>query len=716
MSIDFAILIEPVARRLLGEPNSQLSTKNDLRWGNKGSFSVDIKKGIWFDHEAKQGGGCLDLIQRHFAGNPLDWLRSEKLIDATERKIAYRFCDENDVVLFREIRVETTDTGKRIRSHFERADGNGGWTKGKGALKDARRVLFRLRELIQAPPDQPVFIVEGPKKVDALYAIGLIATCNPGGAGMGWLKGYNEFFRDRDVIILPDNDVSGQHLSDKIARNLAGVARRVRVLALPDLKPKGDVIDWLGAGGTKDNLLGLVETTATWEETRSGTPEDGGHHERQNELAELDEQYCVVRVGGKTRVMWFEHEAERWVARYASFADFSNYHCNRKIIVPNKKGMPTDISLGQLWLASPERPTFSGITFQPNKPSIVEGKKNLWRGWGVEPAPGDWSLMRAHIKAIIAANNETFDRYVIHWTAFAFQHPDQPAGVALVLRSDEEGTGKGTFARALCKIFGQHALQISDSRYLTGNFNAHLQDCGLLFADEAFWPGDKSAEGTLKRIITEPSLVIEPKGIDPYAVPNCLHLIMSSNQEWVVPVSMSGRRFAVGDVSNERQNDRPYFKALRAEIDNGGLAAMLYDLLHLDLSSFDIFDFPRTEALIEQKVLSLEPFDQWWVGLLEEGRLPQFGNIENNPRRALTTSLLEDAKRKVAGMKYWSDVSFGRKLSKYGCTSFKETAGPRGWEFPPLAEARAEWERKAGGWSWNTEASEWEFAATMGGF
>jgi len=32
---------------------------------------------------------------------------------------------------------------------------------------------------------------------------------------------------------------------------------------------------------------------------------------------------------------------------------------------------------------------------------------------------------------------------------------------------------------------------------LVGNFNAHLIDCVLLFADEAFWAGDKQGENTL---------------------------------------------------------------------------------------------------------------------------------------------------------------------------------------------------------------------------
>jgi hypothetical protein len=63
-SVDLAAHIGPVAGKLLGEPNRTLSNGRELRYGTHGSLSVDIEKGTWFDHENKQGGGVLDLVQR----------------------------------------------------------------------------------------------------------------------------------------------------------------------------------------------------------------------------------------------------------------------------------------------------------------------------------------------------------------------------------------------------------------------------------------------------------------------------------------------------------------------------------------------------------------------------------------------------------------------------------------------------------------------------
>lgn len=129
-----------------------------------------------------------------------------------------------------------------------------------------RRVPYRLPEL--ASSKGTVFVPEGEKHVDRLIELGLRATTNPGGAGK-WRADYSEFLRGADVVILPDNDVVGRKHGEAIARSLSGVAARVCILALPGLKEKGDVIDWLDAGGNKDELLRLAELTPDWQPSQA---------------------------------------------------------------------------------------------------------------------------------------------------------------------------------------------------------------------------------------------------------------------------------------------------------------------------------------------------------------------------------------------------------------------------------------------------------------
>ena len=88
-----------------------------------------------------------------------------------------------------------------------------------------------------------------------------MATTNAGGDGK-WHDEYSEYLRDRRTVIVPDNDDPGREHAAKVARSLRGVAASVRVLELPNLPPKGDVSDWLDAGGRVDELLVLAESAS----------------------------------------------------------------------------------------------------------------------------------------------------------------------------------------------------------------------------------------------------------------------------------------------------------------------------------------------------------------------------------------------------------------------------------------------------------------------
>jgi hypothetical protein len=427
-------------------------------------------------------------------------------------------------------------------------------------------------------------------------------------------------------------------------------------------------------------------------------------------LERLNAEYAVVQYGGKVRVLGFDFQNGRKVATFLTFDDFSNYHRKETVLVNGKR-----VPLGRWWTNHPRRRTYSGLTFRPDQGDVVDGRLNLWRGWGVSPNPGDWSLMRQHLEEVIAAGNAEDAEYILNWLAWAVQHPAERAQVALVLKGGR-GTGKGTIGNAMCCIFGQHAVQISSIEHLAGRFNAHLRDTCLVFADEAYWPGDKRAEGTLKRLITEPTLFVEAKGLDGVTVDNMLHVLMASNSDWVVPAGEHERRFAVFQVSEDRRQDKDWFAPLYEQLENGGYAAMLHELLHRELGDWHPRQVPMTGALRDQQVRNLEPLDAWLVGLLDSGVLPTGGDQPNrvpshsyhdiegrNPKNGL----FDLARERVPALRRHDDQVLAGHLKKLGCKPWRSNA-QRGWEFPPLVECRSKWEEKYPGWKWNhPEATEW---------
>ncbi len=165
----------------------------------------------------------------------------------------YDYRNENGELLYQALRFDPKDFRQR------KPDGQGGWS---WSVKDVPKVLYRLSDMIAAK-DRAVLVTEGEKDVDRLHSIGCIATCNVGGAGK-WLDEYSEQLRGRTVIILPDKDEPGQKHAEKVAAALHEIAKSVRILKLPGLPEKGDVSDWIDAGGTRKKLAELHRATPEW--------------------------------------------------------------------------------------------------------------------------------------------------------------------------------------------------------------------------------------------------------------------------------------------------------------------------------------------------------------------------------------------------------------------------------------------------------------------
>lgn len=288
-----------------------------------------------------------------------------------------------------------------------------------------------------------------------------------------------------------------------------------------------------------------------------------------------------------------------------------------------QKGEGT-VPLASEWLKWGGRTSYDGVAFDPgNRIPKSAHVLNLWTDWAVEPVKGDWSLLQQLLKEGLCDGDEEAYEYCLDWAAHMVQRPDEQAEVALVFKG-QKGTGKGTFGRALYKLAGRHGLHISNQHHFTNHFNAHLRDCILLFADEAMWAGDKRAEGELKRLITEPTILMEAKGKDAVTARNYLHVVMASNEDWVIPASMDDeRRFAVMEVSSKFRGNRAFFDALHRQLnEEGGLKAMLFDLKRRRLGDFHPrARVPQTAALAKQKLQSLGNLDAWWYECLTRGHM-----------------------------------------------------------------------------------------------
>ncbi|KRA84174.1 AAA family ATPase [Altererythrobacter sp. Root672] len=259
----FSPLMRDVATALFGKPDTTLSNGSVLRWGSRGSFKVDLEGGVWHDKEKNEGGGVIDLIKRERRcekPGAIEWLVEQGFIDppAARERTFYDYTDERGTILFR---VERCGSGANQRFLQHGPDGQGGFACRSGCMNGVRRILYRLDKLAVAPPKTLVFFTEGEKDCDRLLSLGLVATTNPGGAAKfnGLDACISQHLSGRRVIVLQDNDEAG---ANHVAGGIQAIrphARAVAGLKLQGLSPKGDVSDWLNAGGSVVELVRLAE-------------------------------------------------------------------------------------------------------------------------------------------------------------------------------------------------------------------------------------------------------------------------------------------------------------------------------------------------------------------------------------------------------------------------------------------------------------------------
>jgi len=339
------------------------------------------------------------------------------------------------------------------------------------------------------------------------------------------------------------------------------------------------------------------------------------HEEMRSLVQRLNSKHAVVMVGGKCVIANEEFDPSFGYENitFSTQSDLIARYANRSVGRGKAK-----TSEGRAWLNHPDRRQYDGIIFAPGQE--VPGYLNLDRGFAVTPKPGSCSLFLDHLRNNLCRGDEDLSDYLLAWMADCVQNRSRRPGVSVVLRG-RQGTGKGIFSSQFGALFGRHFIQISQPGHLTGNFNSHLKDKLIVHADEAFWAGDKKAEGVLKALITEDTIQIEMKGKDVVTFRNHIRLIVSSNNEWVVPAGNEERRFFILDVSEERMQDRAYFGSIVAQMNSGGREALLQYLLDYDLSATDVGSPPKTNALMDQKAYTASPLQSWWYERLVDGHI-----------------------------------------------------------------------------------------------
>lgn len=296
---------------------------------------------------------------------------------------------------------------------------------------------------------------------------------------------------------------------------------------------------------------------------------------------------------------------------------FTNLFACRQALDDDDKS----INAGTAWKNSSQRCEYHSIGYWPSDHDRPDKSYNLWRGWGVEPKKGNWSIISELVLDVIADGNQGKANYILDWFAHMVQRPWEKPGVALVFRG-QKGTGKSLLVGIVARAIGKsNTLTTANAKSLFGTYNWHLADKLLICAEEAFFAGNREHNDQLKHLLTGGDIEVEQKYGQRFSMKSMHRMIMTSNHNQVVAASHDERRFYVCDVSEKRKADDTYFSPLVRVLngeDAATLAAFMHELCTRDIKGWKAERAARDAAgddLARQKLLSLEPPLQW---LLEE--------------------------------------------------------------------------------------------------
>ena len=314
------------------------------------------------------------------------------------------------------------------------------------------------------------------------------------------------------------------------------------------------------------------------------------------------------------------------------------------------KSEATETRIGYVWANSVRRREAADLVFMPPPISAAASSNfNSYTGPGIARGVGDASghavgVFLEHVTERICKGNRGLAEWVLNWCAGLIQRPGEKVLTSLVMRG-ERGSGKGLLVQTLRKIVGSsYVRQPAGKDSILGRFNSSIDGCLLLFMDELSWAGNHEEGEVLKRLTTEEFLDIERKYQEAAPVRNLCHILIASNNDWVVPCGELERRFTIVDTSDELSKNKKLGQEVHAQLSEGinDIAEYLYQFNYRPKLANVIF---ATDALADQQAFSFTGVKGYWlnclasralIGAPEPARYSLFGD---EPMRVKTSTL-----------------------------------------------------------------------------
>ena len=334
----------------------------------------------------------------------------------------------------------------------------------------------------------------------------------------------------------------------------------------------------------KDDIPAIIASAQrTAEKWRPGaTRVIGGMLKRITSLDMMNERFVIITIPGQPSCV-----AQLSDALFLTRDDFRARLGDSVIVTGvDNKGAVEAKDAAAVWIGDCRHRAANKIVFTSRK--VGPDCFNLWTGFGIAPKAGQCKHIYQHIREVICADDQVKYEAMLNLIAWQVQNIGRASRIIVVLFSKEQQVGKGVLIEQILPvIFGPlHGVFTDEFEHYFGRFNDGMRGKVCVCLDEACFAGDKKAADKIKSAAATGTMSIEAKGLPKIQLPAGVNIYMATNHAHAAHVEQHDARYWILKVSPHRNGNVAYWTELFKEIDGGGIAAFLHDLLARDVSKF----------------------------------------------------------------------------------------------------------------------------------
>jgi hypothetical protein len=458
---------------------------------------------------------------------------------------------------------------------------------------------------ILSSPEQTLVFTEGEMKAACATKYG-VPTIGLGGVWSFKSKNLRKTILDafhdmtlsgRRCIICFDSDAASnpevRRAEQAFAKELMGLGAEVFIARLPTLDD-----------GTKCGLDDYIVAHGNSTESLQTLLAGAEPYALAEKLHALNEEVIVVSNPG---FVW--RISDRMPMTTSDFKTLHYAHWQYMDYTDPDK--PRIRSAPEQWLKWQHRSSVAGMAYEPGQPHITDDNRlNQWTGWGCSPKKGSIAAWDALLDHLFAHHLES-RRWFEQWVAYPIQHPGTKQHTAVVMWGRETGTGKSLLGYLIGGIYADNFAEIGDNELDPNSaFNGWCENKQFVLADDITGHNNRKLANRLKTMISREKTQVNIKFVKTYEVRDCLNYYFTSNDPDAFYLDDTDRRFFIHEAAGGKLDDKIRDACL--EMRRTGLGALLYHLLNVDTSDFDVgHAAPVTDAKIEMQNIVRTDLESW---------------------------------------------------------------------------------------------------------